>query len=70
MEGSIAEFRGDFAPVVVMAASVVTVTRLRQINGSTAHNQTHDLAEMPLFMRYSAIASVSAWVRQYLFVAL
>ena len=70
MEGSIAEFRCDFAPVVVMAASVVTVTRLRQTNGSTTHNQTHDLAEMPLFMRYSAIASVSAWVRQYLFVVL
>jgi len=60
MEGSIAEFRGDFAPVVVMAASVVTVTRLCRTNCSTAHNKTHNLAEIPLFMRYSAIASVSA----------
>ncbi len=40
MEGSIAEFRGDFAAMIVMASSMVTATRCCHTNAATTHTNS------------------------------
>ena len=68
MQSAVAEFRSDPASVVVMAAGVVAKGAGVTAADGAQGRGTHGLAAMPLLVRYSAIASVSAWVRQYLSV--
>ena len=63
MKSALTKLCSNFATVVVMAAGVITASASNPKKQNTA-TLTHAFADMPLFIRYSDIASVSACVRQ------